>query len=45
MTRMARRIALNLQRILLGDDPGTLPVDIERTEVMTINMATARAID
>jgi outer membrane protein TolC/ABC-type uncharacterized transport system substrate-binding protein len=43
--RKARRIALNVQRILLGDDAGTLPVDIERAEKLTINMATARAID
>ena len=42
--RLSRRIALNLQRILLGEDAGTLPVTFERGERLTINMETARAI-
>ena len=42
--RIARRIALNVQRILLGEDPAEFPVDFERGERLTINMATARAI-
>ena len=43
--RLARRIALNVQRISLGEAPETLPVVFTRQERVTINMATARAID
>ncbi len=43
--RLARRIALNAQRILLGEDAGDLPVDFSVREDLVINMATARAID
>lgn len=42
--RLGRRLALNIHRILLGEDAGTLPVEFERSERLTINMATARAI-
>jgi len=42
--RIARRIALNTQRILLGEDAGTLPVEISLKEELTINMKTARAL-
>ena len=42
--RLARRVALNMQRILLGEDAGTLPVLFHRSERLTINMETARAI-
>lgn len=42
--RMARRIAINAQRILLGEEAGTLPVEISLREQLTINMETARAI-
>lgn len=42
--RLGRRIAINLQRILLGDDPGEIPVDFRRSRRLTINMRTARAI-
>jgi outer membrane protein TolC/ABC-type uncharacterized transport system substrate-binding protein len=42
--RLARRIALNVQRILLGEDAGTLPTAFPGGEQLTINMATARAI-
>ena len=42
--KLARRVALNIQRILLGEDPGQLPVGFERGQRLTINMATARAI-
>lgn len=42
--RMARRIALNAQRALLGEDPATLPVDFEMRERLVLNMETARAI-
>ena len=40
-----RRIALNIQRILLGDDPGTFSVSVILGENLVINMATARAIN
>ncbi len=42
--QLARRVALNLQRILLGEDAGTLPVDFATRSELVINMATARAI-
>jgi len=42
--RLARRTALNIQRILLGEDAGTLPYAFPARERLTINMATARAI-
>ena len=42
--RIARRIALNMQRILLGEDAGSLSVELSRSERLTINMETARAI-
>jgi outer membrane protein TolC len=41
---LARRVALNVQRTLLGEDPGTFPVTFSRGERMTFNMATARAM-
>jgi outer membrane protein TolC/ABC-type uncharacterized transport system substrate-binding protein len=44
LDRSARRVALNLQRILLGEDAGTLPVSLPLRERLTINMRTARAI-
>lgn len=42
--RMARRVALNAQRALLGEDPGTLPVDFEMRKRLMLNMKTARQI-
>ena len=42
--RLARRVALNIHRILLGERAEDLPVDFERDRRVTINMATARAI-
>ena len=42
--RLSRRIALNVQRILLGEDPSTFRVLFTRGERLTINMATARSI-
>lgn len=42
--RLSRRLGLNVQRILLGEDPSTFQVVFTRGEHMTINMATARAI-
>jgi outer membrane protein TolC len=43
--RLARRIALNIQRILLGEAPEDLPVSFAAGRRLSINMATARAID
>ena len=43
-SRLVRRVALNLHRILLGERPEDLPVDFSQSERLTINMATARAI-
>ncbi len=42
--RLARRTALNLQRILLGEPAESLPVTFARGEELTVNMATARAL-
>lgn len=42
--RLSRRIALNVQSILLGEKPESLPVFIEESQHLTVNMATARAI-
>ena len=42
--RVVRRTALNIQRILLGDDAGDLPVDYPSTVRLSINMATADAL-
>ncbi len=44
LVRLSRRIGLHVQRILLGEDAGSLPVDFRRQERLTLNMATARAI-
>jgi outer membrane protein len=44
MNRLARRVALNVRRILLGEDAATLPVAFARAGGLTINMRTARAI-
>ncbi len=40
-TRIARRIALNLQRILLGEEPGEIPVNFPLNYQLYINMETA----
>jgi outer membrane protein TolC/ABC-type uncharacterized transport system substrate-binding protein len=44
MDRLARRVALNARRILLGEDAARLPVAFARAEGLTLNMRTARAI-
>ncbi|MCC6145820.1 MAG: TolC family protein [Candidatus Hydrogenedentes bacterium] len=44
VTRLARRVALYVQRILLGEAPDKLPVDFPVGERLVINMATARQI-
>ncbi len=41
---LARRVALNVQRILLGDEAGSIPVTFSVRDQLVINMATARAI-
>ncbi|MBT8136550.1 MAG: TolC family protein [Gammaproteobacteria bacterium] len=43
-TRFARRIGLNLQRILLGEDAGRIEVGFRLGRRLVINMHTARAI-
>ncbi len=43
--RITRRIALNIQRILLGELPEQIPVGFRTQERLVINMATARAIN
>jgi len=43
-TRFARRIGLNLQRILLGEDAGEIEVGFRLGRRLVINMRTARAI-
>ncbi len=43
--RVARRIALNTQRILIGDDPEEIPVRFDPGAQITINMQTAREIN
>jgi outer membrane protein TolC len=42
--RMARRIALNVQQALFGQDPGTFSISFERGDRLAINMETARRI-
>ncbi|OEU74986.1 MAG: hypothetical protein BA869_11435 [Desulfuromonadales bacterium C00003107] len=42
--RLARRTALTIQSILLGKDPGELPVFFSQEDKVSINMRTARAI-
>jgi len=44
MNRLARRVALNVRRILLGEKAATLPVAFARAEGLTLNLRTARAI-
>jgi outer membrane protein len=44
MDRLARRVALNARRILLGEDAAKIPVAFARAEGLTLNMRTARAI-
>lgn len=44
ISRLTRRIALNVQRILLGEKASTLRVAFPLGERLTINMATGRAI-
>jgi outer membrane protein len=43
-TRRMRRAALFVQRILIGEPAGSLPISFEQRPVLVINMATARQI-
>lgn len=43
--QISRRIALNVQRILFGDDPARFTVNLRLNEQLVINMATVRAIE
>jgi len=40
--RLERRIALNVQRVLLGEDPGSFPVTLSDRLQLTLNLETAR---
>jgi outer membrane protein TolC len=42
--RVARRIAINVQRVLIGDKPAEIPVKFDPGEQITINMETVRSI-
>ncbi len=42
--RLARRVAINIQSILLGDEAGTIPYAFAVGERLSLNMATCRAI-
>jgi outer membrane protein TolC len=42
--RIARRVAINTQRILLGEDAASLSVQFDQPEHLVINMATAREV-
>ncbi len=42
--RLARRTAINVQRIVLGEEPGSLPVFTIIEERITVNVSTAQAI-
>ena len=42
--RRARRVAVDLQRIIAGEDAGTLPVRLVSAPRLTLNLATARRI-
>ncbi|MCP3960491.1 MAG: TolC family protein [bacterium] len=42
--RLARRVALNVQRILLGEEAGDIPVAFADRRRLAINMETARTI-
>ena len=42
--RLGRRVALNVQRILMGEDAGTLPVVFDRRIRVSLNVDTAEAL-
>ncbi len=43
--QLARQVAINIQEILLGEEPGALPVIFSQSQKLAINMATARTIN
>lgn len=43
--QLARQVAINIQEIMLGEEPGKLPVAFAKSQKLAINMATARAIE
>ena len=45
LEQLARQVAINIQEILFGENPATLPVFFSRGQKLSINMATARAIN
>ena len=45
LAKLARRVALNIERILMGEAPGDLTVVFRRSDRLMINMATARAME
>ena len=40
----ARRVAINIQKVLLGESAGDIEVEYQREERLIVNLATARAI-
>ncbi|MEL6770492.1 MAG: TolC family protein [Bacteroidota bacterium] len=42
--RLARRVAVDAERVLLGDEPGTFSVHMTAGERLVLNLATARQI-
>ena len=44
LPRLIRRIAMNVQRIIEGEEPGSLPVAFTPGKRLTINMGTAYAV-
>lgn len=42
--RLARRIAVHVQRLLRGENAEALPIDFRRDRRLTLNLATARAV-
>lgn len=44
MLRITRRLALNVQRILLGERAGDIPVFLQESRRLAINMTTAEAL-
>lgn len=44
LTRIGRRVAVNIHNILMGEAAAELPVEFESSERLTLNLATGRAI-
>ncbi len=42
--RLSRRVAINAQRILLGEDAGDIPVNFSSNERLYLNMGTVKAV-